>query len=38
VGVSAIYTERRSNIETFGISGLLAGFTITYDPPQPTLR
>ncbi len=38
MGVSAIYTERRSNIETFGIQGLLAGFRMTYDPPQPVVR
>jgi hypothetical protein len=38
MGVSAIYTERRSNIETFGIQGLLAGFTVTYNPPEPVFR
>ncbi len=38
MGVTAIYTERRSNIETFGIQGLLAGFTVTYNPPQPVFR
>ena len=38
MGVSAIYTERRSNIETFGVEGLLAGFRITYDSPQPVVR
>lgn len=38
MGVSAIYTERRSNIETFGIQGLLAGFTVTYNPPEPFFR
>lgn len=38
MGVTAIYTERRSNIETFGIQGLLAGFTITYNPPDPIVR
>jgi hypothetical protein len=38
IGVSAIYTERRSNIETFGIQGLLAGFKVEYNPPQPTFR
>ena len=38
MGVTAIYTERRSNIETFGIQGLLAGFTVTYDPPDPIVR
>jgi hypothetical protein len=38
IGVSAIYTERRSNIQTFGIQGLLAGFKVEYNPPQPTFR
>lgn len=38
MGVTAIYTERRSNIETFGVKGLLAGFTVTYNPPQPVFR
>jgi hypothetical protein len=38
MGVSAIYTERRSNIETFGIQGLLVGFTVTYNPPEPVFR
>ena len=38
IGVTAIYTERRSNIETFGIQGLLAGFKVEYNPPQPVIR
>jgi hypothetical protein len=38
VGVTAIYTERRSNIATFGIQGLLAGLKVTYNPPQPVFR
>jgi hypothetical protein len=38
IGVSALYTKRRSNIETFGIQGLLAGFKVEYNPPQPTFR
>jgi hypothetical protein len=38
VGVSAVYADRQSNIETFGISGLLAGLTVTYNPPQPSFR
>jgi hypothetical protein len=38
IGVSALYTKRRSNIETFGIEGLLAGFKVEYNPPQPTFR
>jgi len=27
-----------SSIQTFGIEGLLAGFTLQYNPPQPTFR
>jgi hypothetical protein len=37
-GVTATYTDRASSIETFGVEGLLAGFTLQYNPPQPTLR
>jgi hypothetical protein len=32
------YTDRASTIETFGVEGLLAGFTLQYNPPQPTFR
>jgi hypothetical protein len=38
IGVTAIYTDRESPFETFGIEGLLAGLTVQYNPPQPTLR
>jgi len=38
VGVTATYSKRRSNIQTFGVDGLLAGLTIQYNPPQPTFR
>jgi hypothetical protein len=38
MGVTATYTDRRSSIETFGIEGLLAGFTVHYNPPQPVFR
>jgi hypothetical protein len=37
-GVTASYTSRDSSIETFGIEGFLAGFTLQYNPPQPTFR
>ena len=37
-GVTAMYTDRASSIQTFGIQGLLAGFTLQYNPPQPTFR
>jgi hypothetical protein len=37
-GISVSYTDRNSSIETFGIEGLLAGFTLQYNPPQPTFR
>lgn len=38
VGVTAYYTTRNATIETFGIDGLLAGLTVTYNPPQPAFR
>jgi hypothetical protein len=38
IGVTAIYTNRISSIETFGIRGLLAGLTVQYNPPQPVFR
>ena len=38
IGVTALYTERRSSIATFGIEGLLAGFKVEYNPPQPAFR
>jgi Putative beta-barrel porin 2 len=38
IGVRASYTTRKSTFETFGIEGLLAGLTVTYNPPQPTFR
>jgi putative beta-barrel porin BBP2 len=37
-GVTVSYTDRVSTIETFGVEGLLAGFTVQYNPPQPTFR
>jgi Putative beta-barrel porin 2 len=37
-GITVSYTDRTSSIETFGIEGLLAGFTLQYNPPQPTFR
>jgi hypothetical protein len=37
-GVSAIYTNRVSSISTFGMKGLIAGFTLQYNPPQPSFR
>ena len=37
-GITVSYTDRISTIETFGIEGLLAGFTLQYNPPQPTFR
>ncbi len=36
--ITVSYTDRTSSIETFGIEGLLAGFTLQYNPPQPTFR
>jgi hypothetical protein len=38
VGVTALYTTRKSSFATFGIDGLLAGLTVKYNPPQPTFR
>jgi len=38
VGVTATYTTRESVFETFGVEGLLAGLTVTYNPPQPAFR
>jgi hypothetical protein len=37
-GITVSYTDRVSTIETFGVEGLLAGFTLQYNPPQPTFR
>ncbi len=37
-GVTVSYTDRVSTFETFGVEGLLAGFTLKYNPPQPTFR
>jgi hypothetical protein len=37
-GINVSYTDRVSPIETFGVEGLLAGFTLQYNPPQPTFR
>jgi hypothetical protein len=37
-GVNVSYTDRESPIETFGVEGLIAGFTLQYNPPQPTFR
>ena len=37
-GITVSYTDRESSIETFGIQGLLAGFTLQYNPPQPAFR
>ncbi|HSD66609.1 MAG TPA: hypothetical protein VLF95_07900, partial [Vicinamibacteria bacterium] len=38
IGVTAVYTTRESPFATFGVEGLLAGLTVQYNPPQPTLR
>ena len=38
IGATARYTRRNSTFETFGIDGLLAGLTVTYNPPQPRFR
>ena len=38
IGVTASWTSRESPFETFGVEGLLAGLTVQYNPPQPTLR
>jgi hypothetical protein len=38
IGLTAVYTERKSSFETFGIEGLLAGLTVQYNPPQPRFR
>ena len=38
IGATARYVKRRSSFETFGIQGLLAGLTVTYNPPQPKFR
>jgi len=37
-GITVSYTDRVSSIQTFGVEGLLAGFTLQYNPPQPTFR
>jgi len=37
-GVTVSYSDRVSTIETFGVEGLLAGFTLQYNPPQPVFR
>jgi hypothetical protein len=37
-GITVSYTDRVSTIQTFGVEGLLAGFTLQYNPPQPTFR
>ena len=37
-GITVSYTDRVSSIEAFGVEGLLAGFTLQYNPPQPTFR
>ncbi|HUO72549.1 MAG TPA: hypothetical protein VMU39_17405 [Solirubrobacteraceae bacterium] len=37
-GVNARYTTRTSTFDTFGVQGLLFGFTLTYNPPQPQFR
>jgi hypothetical protein len=38
IGVRTSYTTRDSPFQTFGVDGLIAGLTVTYNPPQPTLR
>jgi len=38
IGVTATYTTRDSEFETFGVEGLLAGLTVRYNPPPPTFR
>jgi hypothetical protein len=37
-GITVSYTDRVSTFDSFGIEGLLAGFTLKYDPPEPTFR
>ncbi len=37
-GITVRYSDRVSSIDTFGLEGLLAGFTLQYNPPQPTFR
>jgi hypothetical protein len=38
LAITATYRDTVSTIETFGVEGLLAGFTLQYNPPQPTFR
>lgn len=38
IGATARYTTRTSSFDSFGIDGLLAGLTVTYNPPQPRFR
>jgi hypothetical protein len=38
IGVTAAYSNRRSDFQDFGVNGLLAGLTVKYNPPQPTFR
>jgi hypothetical protein len=38
VGVTAVYSNRKSYFSDFGVDGLLAGLTVSYNPPQPTFR
>ncbi len=38
IGGRVSYTTRVSPFETWGIHGLLAGLTVTYNPPQPKFR
>jgi hypothetical protein len=38
IGVTATYSNRNSNFDDFGVDGLLAGLTVTYNPPQPSFR
>jgi len=38
MGLTLTYTTRTSSFDVFGIEGLLAGFTLQYNPPQPSFR
>jgi hypothetical protein len=38
IGGTARYSKRQSTFSTFGIDGLTAGLTVTYNPPQPSFR
>jgi hypothetical protein len=35
-GVEVSYSQRKSDVDYFGVKGLLFGVTVTYGPPQPS--